>query len=262
LAYLAHAEAHDLGYLASYVRMPLSQALAASGEAEQAVRMADDVIEHLLGLGCSGLNLALAYDTRARLAVKAEDEEGFARYSALSLEHSGQAGKRLERARRTHLSPKFDPNGLASELTAALHTAVHLHDRAQRALALLCRRAGAEAGAIYWLSDAGLECVARCGDLSAEAELDRSAQLHFDGQVLAQAAATSEIDAMEASATKPVSTTGKRYLPIMLGQDESEGHRYTGIAVLVSPMATEVGWMTALSTTLTTGLTASEFRGG
>jgi hypothetical protein len=222
--------------------------------------MADEVIEHLLRLGSSGLNLALAYDARARLALKASDEDACARYSALSLEHGGQAGKRLERARRTHLTPKLDPSGLASELLATLHTAVHLHDRAQRALTLLCRRAGAEAGAIYWLADTQLECVARCGDLGAAGELDGWAKLHFDGQVRAQDAATSEIDAMEASATKPVSTTGKRYLPIMLGQDDSAGHRYTGIAVLVSPTATEVGWMTSLSNTLTTGLSASEFR--
>jgi hypothetical protein len=89
------ARARGIGYARSYIDMPLSLALCGAGMPERAVALADEVIGCFVALGSTGLNLALAYETRARIAAACDDRAAFDRYAALSGEQWPAGSKRL-----------------------------------------------------------------------------------------------------------------------------------------------------------------------
>jgi hypothetical protein len=89
------ARARGLGYASNYLHMPLSLALCGVSKFERAGALADSVVEHFQALGSTGLNLALAYETRARVALAADDESGFEHYATLSAEQWPADSKRL-----------------------------------------------------------------------------------------------------------------------------------------------------------------------
>jgi hypothetical protein len=97
--YLARSSELGLGYVRSYIRMPLSVALSALGEAAAAEIIAQGVVDDFLALGSTGLNLALAYETRARVALAADDASTFQRCATLSAEQWRGGTKRLLDAR-------------------------------------------------------------------------------------------------------------------------------------------------------------------
>jgi hypothetical protein len=93
--FLERARELELGYLINYLRMPLSLALCGARRFEEAAEQADAAIADLLALGSTGLNLALAYETRARVARAADDEASFAHFATLGAEQLPLANRRL-----------------------------------------------------------------------------------------------------------------------------------------------------------------------
>lgn len=94
-SYAQLARARALGYARGYIEMPLALALAGAGLAERAAALADGVIGRCAALGSTGLNLALAYEARARVAAAREDRAAFERYAALSADQWPAGSKRL-----------------------------------------------------------------------------------------------------------------------------------------------------------------------
>jgi hypothetical protein len=95
------ARARGLGYARCYIEMPLSLALCGAGKMEQAVALADAVVECFRALGSTGLNLALAYETRARVAAASDDSSGFEHYATLAADQWPASNKRLQGLART-----------------------------------------------------------------------------------------------------------------------------------------------------------------
>ena len=103
--YLESASAAEQGYLSHYIRMPLAKAQVRCGHRETALATAQAVIEGFVGLGSTGLNLYLAYETRADLALVLEDATASAHYcglaeAQLSRKASGALWARYQRIRR------------------------------------------------------------------------------------------------------------------------------------------------------------------
>jgi hypothetical protein len=60
------------------------------------VALADAVVECFRALGSTGLNLALAHETRARVAAASDDRAGFEHYAALAADQWPASSKRLQ----------------------------------------------------------------------------------------------------------------------------------------------------------------------
>jgi hypothetical protein len=97
--YLLRSRELGLGFAQIYLRMPLSLALSATGEIEAAELLAQSVIDELQALGSTGLNLALAHEARARVALAADDGAAFQRHATSSAEQWRGGAVRLLGAR-------------------------------------------------------------------------------------------------------------------------------------------------------------------
>jgi tetratricopeptide (TPR) repeat protein len=75
--FIGDAEAGELGLSCNYIRVPLARTEASLGEYELAVRHAQSAIDSWKALGTTGINLGLAYESRARVACFMNDQEGF-----------------------------------------------------------------------------------------------------------------------------------------------------------------------------------------
>jgi Protein kinase domain/AAA ATPase domain len=260
--YLRHAQERGLGYLANYVRMPLSLALARSGQHERARALAQRSITDFERLGSTGLNLAAAYETRARVALDAGDATGYERYAALSLDQCRSGNRRLLRTKLERAAPKkpsaeaiLDQQRMAQELSAALGDAPNDSERARRGLAFLSRYSEAMGGVLYALRGGQLQRAASFGELPAPAALDEWARLYFEGQRAAHEAATSDVE-LKALANEANAAVNERYLPTMLGHEEPDGYQYTGLALLVMPTSSDLSWLNPISIALSRSLFA------
>jgi hypothetical protein len=175
---LAAAEHAELGYLTHYIRMPLAVAYAETGEYYRAAELAEATIGGFRALGTDGLNLVLAFETRARVAILARDTQAYETYAKACAEQCRAAGSRVlgakyERLVRTattasvHVSDAAPDHVLATltgtQLTSVLVGCDRPSERADRALTLLLRRSGCEAGYLYLIGDHGPELVAQAG---------------------------------------------------------------------------------------------------
>ncbi|HEY2736577.1 MAG TPA: hypothetical protein VGI70_21400, partial [Polyangiales bacterium] len=155
------AEQAGLDYAINFIKLPYALALAELSEFAKAEQIADQVVANLEALGSGGLNLALAYETRARVAVRAQDSSAYARFADLCrvVCQSGESRvlhakyERLCRAGSAVGMPVSlpPPLTLASSLTSNLLTSVlagceHANERAERTLSLLVRQSRAMGG--------------------------------------------------------------------------------------------------------------------
>jgi DNA-binding Lrp family transcriptional regulator len=262
-AYLRRAQAERLGYLAQYVRMPLSLALSRAGNHTRAASEAQASIDNFEQLGSTGLNLASAYETRARLAIEAGDGVGFERYAALSLEQCSAGNRRLLRSklaraarRRSSVSAFRDQERVAIELSASLDNSPNDSERARRGLEFLSRYSEAMGGILYALQDGKLRRAASFGTLPINERLDDWARLYFEGQVAAHQAVTSDVEFKPLPGDAKSSEDGARLLPTMLGHDEAGGYCYTGLALLVMPTNSDLSWLSPISIALSRSLFA------
>jgi hypothetical protein len=261
-AYLQRAESGRLGYLANYLRMPLSLALARAGKHEHALREAETAMQELETRGSTGLNLAAAYETRARVALELGDAAAFERYSALSLEQCRSGSRRLLRAklaRAAHRRPSADAirdqQRLTIELSAALAGSPNDSERARRGLEFLSRYSEALGGVLYAFRNGQLERAASFGELPALAGLDAWARSYFEGQLVAHEAATSDLE-LRAVPQELATPASERYLPTMLGHEDVGGYHYTGLALLVMPTSSDLSWLNPISIALSRSLFA------
>jgi serine/threonine protein kinase/predicted ATPase len=75
--YLQAAERVEIDYNIAYIKMPLAMIEAELGKYQEAILFADSVIDYWTSLGSTGINLGLAYETRAVVAVSMRDQRSF-----------------------------------------------------------------------------------------------------------------------------------------------------------------------------------------
>jgi hypothetical protein len=248
---LAKAEAAQLGYACSYIRMPLALALAALGDIQAATEHAEAALRTFQQLGSRGIHLVLAYETRARVALAARDMSEYVRSAELCAEQCAAANSRVLNAKYEKLKraassvevplslPALDAADEFSVLTGSQLTSVLVgcnqpNDRAQRALDLLTRRCGAQAGYLYLLGAHGPNLVAQVGVREVARGLLAFVDEYLDLQLQDDDLQTGNHDA---EADEPlgvwIDDEGRHHHPILLSHQSETGSVVTGLAIAV-----------------------------
>ena len=188
--YRTDATAHGVDFPLLYVEMPLSLALCAAGEVDEARQLAEHIIEMLSHFNSTGVLVGLAFHNLARICLADEDSEGFqeaAGQCAQVFEHSTSQAlsskyRRLMReARKAHRSPghEFDFGDAATWQTGAAKTFIHtafkdctgLEQRAHVAGQLIARCCKAESVFVYVPVDGTATLAATIGGYPAPPQL-------------------------------------------------------------------------------------------
>jgi serine/threonine protein kinase/predicted ATPase len=253
---IAQAEAADLGICCNYIRVPLARSEAEIGEIDVATHLADVTIDTWKGRGTSGLNLGLAYEVRARVAVRAGNREDFrtfaklcaeqyptginpslaARYAALigEAEAEGLVDAAPERL-PFNIERKLNTQESSMDFGVQMHDIADSHKRAERILETLAVHCGASDGYLFGLqrkSVALLSSLQR-GDVSVE--LTRLVETYLESELADSYTAT--ITAADEAAAYGNSRSwvlgdGKRFQPVLLYAAEGDRMLVVGIAVL------------------------------
>jgi hypothetical protein len=225
--------------------MPLAVALAWIGDEARAVREADSVIERFDTLGTTGINLALAYETRSRIALHLQNSADYEQFSQLCAEHCLAAGGRALRAKYDRLagaaraSAMLQPGARAAALsTSLLDTRIKAvlsecsepRLRAERSLQLLLSDSGAAEGALYLLRDDGPVLAAHIGELSNELQLTVAVQAFVEDEFTQRASLT--VSAATGLKSSVATTKLQQHVFILLGHQTSEGFGISGVAAL------------------------------
>jgi tRNA A-37 threonylcarbamoyl transferase component Bud32 len=248
---LAKAEAAQLGYACNYIKMPLALALAALDDLQAATEHADAALRTFEQLGSRGIHLVLAYETRARVALAARDMTEYVRCTELCAAQCAAANSRVLNAKYEKLKraassvevrvslPALDAADEFSVLTGSQLTSVLVgcnqpNDRAQRALDLLMRRCGAQAGYLYLLGPHGPNLVAQVGTRDVARGLLAFVEEYLDLQLQDDDLQTGSQDA-DADEVQGVwiDDEGRVHHPILLSHQSETGSVVTGLAIAV-----------------------------
>jgi hypothetical protein len=174
--FLARALQAGQGIQSEHVRLALALTHAKLGHSELAVATADEAIARLTAAGVSGLNLGVAYETRARVALSIKDNEGFGRFASLcrpiyygrkNQALTAKYEKLMRDARRDGPSRQaagMTPNSAIAQgvkLVSALERCRSPEMRANVALSLLLEHSQTESGFLFVLGPLAPTCIAR-----------------------------------------------------------------------------------------------------
>jgi hypothetical protein len=196
---LAECERGEMGELAVYLRLALAHARAALGKYALALAGVEALMEHTIRCGFSGIRAGLAYEMRARLAIRMGDADAFAAAVAAFRAHcavtpeslfSGNVARLYAAARAAGLE-RADL-GLASAQAAASRAGVQrlrhelsacadVQSRAERALELLMEVTRAQVGHLFGVQNGELVPLATCGASTHDAQLQRALANYVDG---------------------------------------------------------------------------------
>ncbi len=253
---LEAGEKAQLGYVCNYVKMPLALAEAKLGQEENAVRHSEAAIESFKQLGSTGINLGLAYETRARVAIYVKDPEGYQKYALLcagqfavkgspaltakydKLDQEAQhpeQGVFTEEALSGGASPQ-SKRLLGHTVSKALTACSGAEERAQRSLELLIEHCGASEGLLYTIGDNGPVLSARVGRALWSADMDTRVGDYLAAELDGRRDVTMTGTDMSVSSTLVSAWTeggGDGSRPVLLGHHAKEGFAITGLAVLL-----------------------------
>jgi hypothetical protein len=249
--YLEEASRRDIGYEQNYIRMPLAVALARLGETAEAEQLADLVVSTFVALGTTGLNLGLAYETRARVAMYSGDRAHFELFLNLCSRfyRAGSAGPLAARCERLVREERFvngaaaDPVSIrasgeytavaasVSRIATRLDISTDPRQRAQAALELLLEDSGAAEGFLLGVCSGELVLKARIGG----AELSPS-MLALAKRYLADQCRPDELTLITELEHEPRSewTVDDRfvYRPVLLSHEVGAALAISGLALL------------------------------
>ena len=243
--YLAMADQKRLGYLKNYLFMPLALAQGMTGDHARAAETAWRVIDGFSELGTTGLNLALAYETRAKVALFAGDRAGFEQFAALSAKQLPSGGRRMAGARYERLAhsegkpssppPGSDDSARMSEFTASLRNVNTRSDRARSGIELLAQQSGAIGGLLYENQETGLVLCGSAGGIEPDSEIESLAREYFQSEGDEHEVTRSVIHSDSVLSTGSewkVSHGAHRFVPVLLGHQSKQGFALTGLALL------------------------------
>jgi hypothetical protein len=192
------------------------------------------------------VNLGLAYEARARVALAQLDRTAWDKYSAACEECFATAGnpalfaktRRLKRdAQKKQLAPTQTPmesvphRGIAvTVLKSKLRACTGAEARAQLALKVLADQSGARAGLLYRVTEDGPVWVASIGKLEPSQALHAMAREYIEGETHGHEATTgSEIETEVR--TEWTSFGEASFRPVLLSHYVDAGYAITGLAV-------------------------------
>jgi hypothetical protein len=249
LAYLEEADRRGIGYERNYIRMPLSIAFARLGETAEAVAHADGVIATFAALGTTGLNLGLAYETRARVALGTSSEAEFQKYLALCGAcygaTAGPLAARYERlVRDARLTgtvtietkvagfETLTPADTSTRMAERLDQAEDPRERAQRVLELLLENSGAAEGFLLGIQGDELVLKARIGQTELSESMLASARKYLAEQCRSDEL-TLVADAAATEVKSQWTVNGSHvYRPVILSHEVDDTLAITGLALL------------------------------
>jgi tetratricopeptide (TPR) repeat protein len=251
-AALIECERNDLMPSAYAVLVPLALAEGSLGRFEHALEHIQAALEQLRSDGGSGVQLGVAYEVRARIAIQQADVASFVQYadaceavfrigahSALLARHE----KLMRAARKAGLieavlsdvvdeTQQSSAEDVRSTVSTVLSTAQGPEQRAERALMLLGRFSRCDTGYLYMLQRQGPVLVAQLGAAPPRLDMDEFVT-RFLVDALDQRDVT-QTEASEALEPKPLwtATESSRYSPMLLSHTGDRGQSVTGVAVM------------------------------
>ncbi len=245
LAYLEDAERAQLGFGSLYVLLPLVVARAKL-EHQDALTLADTVIERLVNMGSSGLLLGLAYEARARIAIAQRDKAAYEQYTKLCQQTFAPANnpalvakcRRLKReAQRLHLVPISAPvqSGTArgvgnTILKSKLRSANGASERGRVVLTILAEQSGATDGVLYRMTEDGPVFMASIGTLQPNALIEAMVRDYIAGELQGHDADT-DAETENDFRTEWSAFGEATYRPVLLSHYANNCHAITGLAV-------------------------------
>jgi hypothetical protein len=247
-SYLQRAEHAGLGAMVSYVKLPLALALAERGQLQRAQQLTTEVLAVLSTLGASGLNVVLAHETAARIALLAQDFTRFEQHcrtceslaagqNARALVARCEKLKRHGRARRARLEATgHGQHASQGPLDEILRADVPPRERAVRILEWLVASSHARGGILFVQQMRRLTQCAQTPDAQPGAAL----QAELERFMFAQTSADQHTQSLTGDdAREPgrdllqVDEHGDRYRAVLLGHQSSLGFVASGVAVLI-----------------------------
>jgi hypothetical protein len=250
---LETAEREDLGYLCNYIRMPLAQAYCKLGDRENAVMHANAVVRYFREIGATGINLGLAYETRARIAIDMKDAEGYKMYHDLCAEQfigknnralAAKVDKLEEEAEHPELglpdgtasAVETDPQSACYKLTQALMSCNSSEERMRRLLAIFIEQSASAEGVVYSMQKDGPVLSAQSSNITIPANVESRAKSYISAELEDTAdttASSSQIGSSSAFTTAWTGVEAEEYRPVLLGHHTKEGFAVTGLVLLL-----------------------------
>ena len=242
-SYLQIARDNEVGYLRTHLLMPLSRALAATGAHDEAVSIADEVLDELTQLQAGGLLLACAYEARAYVARAVGDEQGCDAFATRGAEQCPAGAMRL-RAARLQRSTRDENDGAAalldelsvvSQFASVIENCQTLLQRADMGIEFLVRQSGAVGGVLYTHMRGGLVRAAVFGEIDPdESDTDAIAAEYLDRE-LDLGDATGAFSSPPSDApTERFAPASARFIRVLLTHQVERRTAVTGVALLVS----------------------------
>ncbi len=255
LQYLQAAAHNELGYGRNCIEQSLACVHAGLGEREQAEALADAALAYHERLGAHGLNLGLAHETRARVAIRlgdhAQHEHHARRCAAVFRACSNRAliakHERLLREARGRDGSATGAGGpaalltaqaAASHITSALSACPGPRERARLGLDLLVVRSGALGGFLYAIESGGPFLVAQSGLEEPPSGLSQAVAEQLRAEVIENDTTASGSDT-ELYTPEPalklaeLAGPGRRMHPTLIGHSSRGRFEVTGLAVLI-----------------------------
>jgi serine/threonine-protein kinase len=245
--YVGESEHAEIGCMANHVRRQLAMIQGKLGKHAEAVGTADGVIASFTALGSTGLNLGVAHETRARVALLADDREAFDHHAALCSSIFTKSGNpalvaKSERLRQDSQKAQTTLAGASGLLTdrfqfsriaSALDACKGFAERAQAALGILADASGAVGGFLYLLGDQGPFYAAQLGSEAPPDAVRALAQEYLTSEV-EDADMTTDSHSMPSTglSTDWAGWAGELYRPVLLSHEMSGQIAITGVAVL------------------------------
>lgn len=219
LSYLATAEQQVLESPKTTLLRSVAEACLRSGRLEEAGRMADEHLARQLALGTRGLQLGIAHETRARVAIAMRDEAGLQHHAQLCAAEYKDSRNALLSRKYQQLMRDADAAGVtvaalqrhAADFTASarlgegaltLHSrmlsALDSEERHGHALRLLLDAHGADEGFLFDARGGRLTLLAGSTPREPSADLIRT----LEGCLAALSQARVKVDDSDAAATQ------------------------------------------------------------
>jgi tetratricopeptide (TPR) repeat protein len=244
--YVAAAEESEIGYMANHVRRQYAMILAKLGKHAQAAQTVDGVLASFTSLGSTGLNLGVAYETRAQVALLSGDREAYERNAAECSRIFTESGnpaliakseKLKQDSQKTQTS--FAAFGVPadrfqfSRVASTLDACKGLADRAQAALGILAEASGAVGGFLYLLGEQGPFYAAQLGNDPPPDAVRALAQEYLTSEV-EDGDVTTNSNSMPSTGlnTDWAGSAGEVYHPVLLSHEMASQIVITGVAVL------------------------------
>ncbi|MBN1653812.1 MAG: protein kinase [Deltaproteobacteria bacterium] len=201
---LAKAEEASLGYTCNYIRSALALLEAGLGSYDAAIKLADDAVRDWKRAGATGINLGLAYETRARIAVRMGDSESYISYSELCAEqyldkHNPVLAAKYERLQQEAFKAEIDftprtdhrrdveerkgEQTLYHKTKRQLSECTDASSRVRRVLEILVNQSHAESGYLFGLTKNGLEVLSSWDQEKAPDALVRFAKSYLASEI-------------------------------------------------------------------------------